>query len=250
MRAILTYHSIDTTGSVISTDPATFARQVAWLASGPVDVAATVEDLLARPDGPDAVAITFDDAFANFAAAAWPVLSEHGVPATVFTPTGHVGGSNDWNEGWDAALPSLPLMDWDELGRLTEEGVTVGSHSRSHRDLRGLSDAELDDELEGAAGDLERHLGRRPTVFAYPFGYVDPRVAAAVGRTYAVGCTTRLQVLHEGTEPNLLPRLDTYYYRKPGRLEAFGSPAFRRHLWLRARARRAREVMASMGAFS
>ena len=36
MRAILTYHSVDETGSVISIDERTFRRHVAWLAKGHV----------------------------------------------------------------------------------------------------------------------------------------------------------------------------------------------------------------------
>ena len=38
MRAILTYHSIDGSGSPVSVDEAAFRRHVDWLASGAVDV--------------------------------------------------------------------------------------------------------------------------------------------------------------------------------------------------------------------
>ena len=38
MRAILTYHSIDESGSPISVDPDAFRRHVRWLASGRVRV--------------------------------------------------------------------------------------------------------------------------------------------------------------------------------------------------------------------
>ena len=38
MKAILTYHSVDETGSVISIDERSFRRHVAWLASSAVRV--------------------------------------------------------------------------------------------------------------------------------------------------------------------------------------------------------------------
>src|SRR5581483_6893264 len=80
MRAILTYHSIDESGSVISVGRETFAAQAAWLASGRVRVT-TVDELLALPPDADAVALTFDDGFQNFADTAVPVLERHGLRA-------------------------------------------------------------------------------------------------------------------------------------------------------------------------
>ena len=86
MRAILTYHSVDESGSPISIAPAAFRRHVAWLAAhGPRVV--SVDELLRLPPTAAAVALTFDDAFVNFADLAWPLLREHRLPATVFVPS-------------------------------------------------------------------------------------------------------------------------------------------------------------------
>src|SRR5690606_37701023 len=60
MRAILTYHSIDESGSPISVSREAFRAHVRWLASGAVKVRPLAELVDAR-DGGDAVAITFDD---------------------------------------------------------------------------------------------------------------------------------------------------------------------------------------------
>ena len=65
MRAILTYHSIDPSGSPISVSPAAFRRHIEWLASGRVRVV-RLEELMRLPAGEDAVALTFDDGFAKF----------------------------------------------------------------------------------------------------------------------------------------------------------------------------------------
>jgi peptidoglycan/xylan/chitin deacetylase (PgdA/CDA1 family) len=40
---------------------------------------------------PRAIAVTFDDAYADFAENAWPVMQRHGIPATLFVPTAHPG---------------------------------------------------------------------------------------------------------------------------------------------------------------
>ena len=83
MRAILMYHSIDTSGSTVSCHPDAFDRHVRWLSSGRVAVT-SIEGLLALPSSMDAVAITFDDGFVNFRDIAAPRLLANGLTSTVF----------------------------------------------------------------------------------------------------------------------------------------------------------------------
>src|SRR5678809_1010179 len=89
MRGILTYHSIDSSGSPISTSQATLRAHVNWLASSEVQVTPLERLHLVPADG-DAVAITFDDGFQNFADIAWPLLKHHEMPVTVFVVTQRV----------------------------------------------------------------------------------------------------------------------------------------------------------------
>lgn len=239
MRAILTYHSIDESGSVISVSPERFAGHVEWLASGAVKVV-SVADLLGAEDGADAVAITFDDAFENFATQAWPLLRDARLPATMFVPTGFVGRTNEWDIMPGGAMPRLGLMDWATLARLVGEGLELGAHTRSHPDLRALDAGRLHDEIAGAVEDIVRETGRRATGFAYPYGYHDARVVAAVRNICAWACTTRLSPVKGRQDPYRLPRLDAYFLRGPGRLDRFRSPSFEWYMSLRAGIRRAR----------
>lgn len=246
MRAILTYHSIDPSGSVISVADSVFRRHVQWLGSGAVRVTG-VEELLTLDPDDDAVAITFDDGFTNFASAAWPVLRDHGLPATVFVVTDRVGRTNAWSGHENPTIPELPLMDWDSLGRLVEEGVELGSHTRDHRGLTGLAPERLEDEVVGSADAIEERTGARPAGFAYPYGVIDRTAHRMVSDTYDWACTTEMSGLPAETEAHRLPRLDSYYYRSPGLLERWGSTSFRMHLWLRGEARRLRARVTRWG---
>jgi peptidoglycan/xylan/chitin deacetylase (PgdA/CDA1 family) len=233
MRAILTYHSIDSSGSPISVDPLVFDGHVRWLASGRVPVVG-LSELLALPDDMDAVALTFDDAFANFATEAWPRLRAHNLPVTLYVPTRFVGTTNRWAEMPGGRMPPLPLLDWPVLARLHEDGLTLGAHSRTHPDLRALDPTVLEDEVLGSIDDIQREAGARAESFAYPYGYWNTQVAAVVRSACNWACTTDLRPLGRSDENHLLPRLDAIYLNGPGRLEHFGRPTFRRYVWGRA----------------
>jgi len=190
------------------------------------------------------ITVTFDDAFVSFRDVAWPLLKEHGVPVTVFVPTEHAGRTNRWPDESYSGIPELPLLDWDALARLAADGVQLGSHTRSHRDLRTVSDDDLIDELEGAADRIEE-ITRRPDVLAYPYGFADARVAAAARNVYAYACTDELAALRESDDRHLLPRLDAYYLQAPGLLEGFGTWRFRTYVKARSLARTLRRRLAS-----
>lgn len=245
MRAILTYHSIDPSGSPISVAPEEFRDHVRWLSAGSVRVVPLAE-LLTVPDGQDAVALTFDDGFVNFAEVAAPLLREHGLPATVFVVAGHAGGSNAWGGRSDARVPTLPLLDWEGLGRLTEGGVTLGAHTRTHPHLTSVPAEARVDELQGARETILARTGQSPDQFAYPYGDLDASVVDAVRPVYRLAVTTELRALRPGEDAVLLPRLDMFYWRASGQLQGWGSVRFNRTLWLRAQARRVRAAMANV----
>jgi peptidoglycan/xylan/chitin deacetylase (PgdA/CDA1 family) len=241
-RAILTYHSIDPSGSPVSVDVAAFRHHVDWLASGAV-AAVPLERILALT-GRDAVAITFDDAFLSLATTGWPLLRERGLPATVFVPTGRVGSDNSWGGRKEAGIPELTLCGWDDLARMAEEGLAIGSHTASHAHLDQLGEDDVRSELAESAAEIERRLGVRPRAFCYPYGDYDDRAVRIAAETYDLSVTTDLRLLGEWEHPHRLPRLDAFYYRNNRHLEAWGSGPFLRHLWLRAAARRLKQAVA------
>jgi peptidoglycan/xylan/chitin deacetylase (PgdA/CDA1 family) len=234
---VLTYHRVaepddDHYPGLISASPEAFARQVEELGRRFSFVG--LEAVLARAAGgppipPRALLITFDDAYGDFAASAWPVLRERGIPAVLFVPTAFpdrpiafwwdrlyaalIGTQR--TEPMETGAGSLPLatraeriaafralrtrlkalghpvamaevdelvarlggaparssvLGWDELRRLSAEGVTLAPHSRVHPLLERLDPAELDAEIDGSRTDLVREIGSAPAAFAYPSG--------------------------------------------------------------------------------
>lgn len=239
MKAILTYHSVDDTGSVISIDEPTFRRHVRWLASGRVRVV-PLDVLPALAEDVDAVAITFDDGLESFGRIAAPALREHGLPVTLFVVTDAVGGTNVWRGRRDAGIPVLPLLDWDALGRLAADGVALGAHTCTHLDLSSADADTAAREIVSSRVRLARELGVHAATFAYPYGGASTAARDVVAREFRYGVTTRLATLAPHDDAARLPRLDSYYLRASGTLEAWGTTRFRMRMGLLAGARSVR----------
>ena len=237
MRAILTWHSLDGSGSPISIAPDEFRRQIGWLRDQKVRIV-TVEALLQLDDTTDAAAITFDDGFTNTLTEGLPVLKEHGLPAVCFVVPAHVGGDNRWGGREAVGIPTLPLLGWDDLARLRDGGVALGGHTRTHPHLTALGTAELDQEIRQGGHEIKQRLGVPLAGFAYPYGAVDSTVEGVVARSHQWACTTELRSLGDEAGPCRLPRIDMWYLREPVRRTGWGSATFRTWLWARRQGRR------------
>lgn len=130
----------------------------------------------------DRVVVTFDDAYANFDQRARPILEELGVPATLFVPTDFV---DKRSPGPLSGAESLPPMSWDRLRSLAQgDLIELGSHSRSHPDLRALGRWSLEREIHESAEIIAARVGVDPDVFCYPRGLLSTRVEKAVSGRY------------------------------------------------------------------
>src|SRR5689334_11658401 len=120
MRAILTFHSIDDSGSVVSYPPATFARLLDALAEARMPVCDL--DTLLAPTTSRGIAITFDDGMKSLYTNALPVLRDHRVASHLFLATGAVGGNNRW-AAQPEGIPEFQMLGWDELEALQRAGM-------------------------------------------------------------------------------------------------------------------------------
>lgn len=178
-----------------------------------------------------AVLITFDDAYADFAVIAWPILKRLGLPATMFVPTAYPDhpersfwpdklyqafAATSRTELSETPLGRLPLstaeeereslrrlqdycttipddemvrlvdgvcceltgralycgsvLNWDQLRRLAQEGLTLGSHTRSHCIMTQVRPDRAREEIQGSQEDLRREIGTVLPIFCYPNG--------------------------------------------------------------------------------
>lgn len=244
---ILTYHSIDSSGSVLSIAPADFREHVRLLADHGF-TGIRFDRLIDAFGGgaalpPNPVVITFDDAYSNFREHALPALSAVGFSATVFAIAGLVGKAGDW-PGLGRSIPRLPLLDWPALREVAGSGFEVGSHAFTHCHLDRAPAGGLENEIAGSRRALEDGIGAPVTTFAYPFGAHHPPSVEMVRAHYRAACTTRMATARASHDRHRLPRLDAYYLREPRRFARFGTPLGNAYLFARALGRAARGILA------
>jgi len=237
MRAVLMLHGVDESGSVLSVTPEQLHSLVhAIRASGHRLVPLTT---LLESSASDLVALTFDDGFRSVSERAAPILEQLSAPATLFLTTERLARDNLW-PGQPADAPRFEIMGWSDVKRLSDNGWAIEAHSLNHPDLRRLGDAELERELTLPNQHIADHIGRRPRVLAYPYGYFDRRVAELARRHFDFAVTTVFRPLGASEDAVRIPRLDAYYLRAPAVHRQFGSKAFMAYLAARGGLRRLR----------
>ena len=240
MRAILSFHSIDDTGSVLSYPPKTFDRLLLALQRSGIPLLDL--DTLLRPQTKTGVTLTFDDGMRSVFTEALPILRSHSAPAHLFLTTGVVGMTNRW-PSQPATAPFFEMLRWRDIEALQRSGIHIEAHTASHPDLRQLSDDALWGECDCADETIASTLGVRPRYFAYPYGFNDTRVRSFARERYVGSVTTDARMLRHEEDPAALPRLETYYFRKEFLFRNLQSPVTLAYIALRRAFRRFRSVL-------
>ena len=107
----------------------------------------------------------------------------------------------------EEATERTPMLTWDQVAEMAEWGVEFGAHTVTHPILSTLPPERQEEEIRGSIETIERRLGVRPKVFAYPNG----RLEDFDGHTETV--LARLGVEAAFTTVHGVNRPDTPRYR-------------------------------------
>ncbi|MGH8548793.1 MAG: polysaccharide deacetylase family protein [Methylococcales bacterium] len=230
MKAVITFHSIDDSGSVISFPCDAFRSFIDALARS--ELRCCELDSLLDPGTDQGIAITFDDGMESVYSNALPIMREYGVKAHLFLTTGVVGKTNRW-PGNPPLAPEFKMLDWTQIEACHSGGFFIESHTHRHSDLRRLQRDGLRIECESSDAIIEQKIGRRPRYFAYPYGFHDENTRNFMRNRYRGSFTTELRDLKAGDDPSALPRLDSFYLKPAFLHRRLNSPLTRSYLRFR-----------------
>jgi peptidoglycan/xylan/chitin deacetylase (PgdA/CDA1 family) len=226
---ILTYHSIDDSGSVLSTPPHKFRDQMQILQDRRFNII-SLNNLInlirnRQPFPSKTVVITFDDGFKNFYLKAYPILQEFGFSATVFLVPGYIGKTSKWNTTL-RGMPVLDLLEWGQIKEMANKGIDFGAHSMTHEDLAKLSLEEARQEIIKSKSAIEEHINHDVTIFCYPYGITNREIKPVVQAEFHGACGTHMDSVSMHSDIYELPRIDMYYFSKNNYSKHIGTPLF------------------------
>lgn len=195
--------------------PERFETQVRWLRKQGFSFY-TVSELWAQWDKlPErAVAITFDDGYADNLHYALPILARYDAKATIYVVVDRHG--RDWSTYKKAHHNSGELareakLSDDEVRHLVASGrIEIGSHTLTHCNLATTHVDAKRHELLASREQLEALTGMPVRSFAYPFGIysaADVLLAREAGYETAVTTVEGIDTLIPRPEPLDLQRV-------------------------------------------
>ena len=210
---VLTYHSIDGSGSPVSIAPAEFRRHMHALAAAGWRTIGMDAFVHGHRDGgwpPRSFVLTFDDGYVNLVDHALPAARDCGFHGTVFVAVDRAGGTMA-GPGEPSWTPTAPLLDWIGLRDLAGAGWSIASHGCSHRRLPALARGDVADELTRSKATIEDRIGAAVTALAYPYGAVTAEVERAAAEHYAAAFGTTLGYATPSSRATAFERIDAYY---------------------------------------
>jgi peptidoglycan/xylan/chitin deacetylase (PgdA/CDA1 family) len=212
---VLTFHALDARASVISYAPQVFRDSIAMLhAAGyrTIPLLEAVDHLRQGQAFPEQTfVLTFDDGYQSVYTAAFPVLQQYGMTATVFLTVGRAGTPHA-----TARLPMFEgraMLSWLEIREMQRAGIDFGAHTLTHPDLTTLPAARVVTEMAASKACIEDALGTAVRSFAYPFGRYDAQSRALAQQHFTCACADTLGLLSRRSDPYAMERVDAYYLR-------------------------------------
>lgn len=171
---ILMYHRIDDTldQDILCVTPFAFSLQMAWLKEEGyhvIDLEKALDNLRSGKLPEKSVVITFDDGYEDNYRNAYPILSEHAFPATIFPVTAFSRGESSHPRYKDYPYP-ITYLTAAQIAEMSRNGISFGSHTDTHPLLTSLSREAVMKEIVKSKEDLEDWTGESVHSFAYPNG--------------------------------------------------------------------------------
>jgi len=174
---VLCYHTVHPFRPFASATPRGFQAHLEWLREhcDLIPLESALAEAKRPRRGRPAVAITFDEGYADNYDHAFPALIRLRVPATFFVTTGLIDGDPlvlEWIRQLQGAssLEDVSGLSWTQIREMSEAGLGFGSHTCTHANLGASDPQRVVEELFASKKVIEDQLRQSVDQVAYPFG--------------------------------------------------------------------------------
>jgi peptidoglycan/xylan/chitin deacetylase (PgdA/CDA1 family) len=188
---ILMYHRVnDSINKELSVKKNNFIWQMKYLKKSKFNVISmddAVYKIKSKNINGRYVVLTFDDGYEDFYYNAYPVLTKHCFPATMYLVPGFIEMQRTF--WWDEDIGVSELMNWSQIYELCKSNlITIGSHTLNHPNLENKKDeGEIRYELEMSKLLLENRLKKSINHFCYPQGCFSKDAEKVAKEIYQTG---------------------------------------------------------------
>lgn len=203
--AILLYHHVSSsTPASTSISPEAFKSHMEYLDAHHTvvsiqDVVSAIQDNKTLPE--KAVAITFDDGYANILHNAHPILADLGFPYTVFINPDEIG-------------VGPKQLTWDQVIAMHNDGVTFANHTLDHLHMLNGEQTmgepawlkKVWENVESAEKKIEDKLNISLKYLAYPFGEYNTALANKLEAEGYIGFGQHSGAVGPNSNMQALPR--------------------------------------------
>ena len=141
------------------------------------------------------ISFTVDDADKSFLSDGWPKFKNKNFPVTLFVNTSTIVENNK------------NYLNWDQIRKLQNEGVTIGAHSHTHEHMSKMSTEQIIEEIETSNKIFLKELGEIPSLFAFPYGETDERIMKLIEKyNFKASFGQHSGVINETSNLYYLPR--------------------------------------------
>ncbi len=106
--------------------------------------------------------LTFDDGLISDYEIAYPLLKHNNVSAIFFIVPSYIGSSD--------------YLSWDQVRKLSDNGMEIGSHSLNHNDLSSVSSKRSDIEIIKSKSIIEDKISKKVRCFSFPYGRYNNKI--------------------------------------------------------------------------
>lgn len=163
--------------------------------------------------------VSFDDGYRCCYTNMMEITASLNIPVIIYLPTDYIGLSENNEADIQMIKDNLPgnpkllsFLSWEQCREMLAHKVSFGSHTKTHANLKKLSEEEIRQELRTSKLIIEKELNIPCDHFACPWGRVnisfDPQITTPVSKElgYKTFATTDRGKMQKGDDLFLIKR--------------------------------------------